>query len=214
MERSKLIPFSTIYGAGALHERHFDIAGPPGSPAPMSFTNPTPSDGSGAQFFHIRSLTNVRDNGRQAVMDLLNLNASLTSLNGSLTQFADVGLDVNRVMVVGVSYGGMVATVFVTVNQLAIAREALVGLTSQLAPVKGVVASGAGSQLWPMLVSSPTYGPVLEGALAAAGHAPGASKYERFLYAGQSAMDAADPVSFAGVLASLGVPILAQQIND
>ncbi|WP_062059139.1 hypothetical protein [Cellvibrio sp. OA-2007] len=213
VEKSQSIPFAALYGANAPHERHFNVAGVGGAPAPMNFTAPGVADGSGAQFINLGYLTNTRDNNRQAVMDLLNLNASLGGVNTEIRKSVTTGLDVNRVYVVGVSLGGILGSVFTTVNQMAIANDALVGLPSGLNPIRGLVASAAGTQVAQILVNSATFTPVINGGLAANGVNVGTSNYERFLYAAQSAMDAGDPVNYMQTLAALGVPTLVQQIN-
>ena len=214
VEKSQSIPFAALYGANAPHERHFNVAGSGGAPAPMNFDSPGATDGSGAQFINLGYLTNTRDNNRQAVMDLLNLNASLSSVNTEMRKFLNTGLDVNRVYVVGVSLGGILGSVFTTVNQLAISNDAMAGLTSNLNPVRGLVASSAATQVAQVLVNSATFAPVINNGLAAGGVNVGTSNYERFLYAAQSAMDAGDPVNYAQTLATLGVPTLVQQINN
>lgn len=213
VEKSKLIPFAVLYGANAPHERHFNVAGSGGAPAPMNFDTPGTTDGSGAQFINLGYLTNTRDNNRQTVMDLLNLNASLSGVNTEMLKSVATGLDLNRVYVVGVSLGGILGNVFTTVNQLAIANDAQVGLPSNLNPVRGLVTSGAGTQVAQILVNSATFAPVINNGLAASGVNVGTSNYERFLYAAQSAMDSGDPVSYMQTLAALGVPVLVQQIN-
>src|SRR5690606_30390838 len=106
---------------------------------------------------------------RQAVMDLLNLNASIGNINTEVRKFNPVGLDVNRVNVVGLSLGSMLGTVFVSVNQAAIQADAQAGLSSSLKPIRGLVASAPGAQVSQILVNSPTFGPVINNGLAAAG---------------------------------------------
>ncbi len=214
VEKSAVIPFATLYGDNAPHERHFNVAGSGGAPAPMNFETPGASDGSGAQFINLGFLTNTRDNNRQAVMDLLNLNASLASVNTEMLKTVSTGLDLNRVYVVGVSLGGILGSVFTTVNQLAIANDAQLGLTSNLNPIRGLITSAAGTQVAQILVNSATFAPVINGGLGASGVMVGTTNYERFLYAAQSAMDAGDPVNYMETLAQLGVPVLVQQINN
>lgn len=213
VEHSQLIPFSAIYGANAPHERHFNVAGAGGAPAPMNFTAPSASDGSGSQFINLGYLPNTRDNNRQTVMDLLNLNASLTEINDQVKDIAVPGLDLDRVYVVGVSLGGILGSVFTTVNELAISNDAKLGLTSTLNSIKGLAVSAAGAQVSQILVNSMTFAPIINSGLSANGVAPGSSNYERFMYAAQSTVDSGDPVNFAPILAQLGVPVLVQQIN-
>lgn len=206
--------FATIYGADAPHERHFNVAGPGGAPAPMNFTTPTANDGSGAQFTNLGYLLNTRDNNREAVIDLLNLNASLKGLDTDFVQAQGAKLNLGNVNVVGHSLGGILSSVFTTVNQVAIANEAKLGLASNLNPVRSLVASVAGTQVAQILVNSATFAPVINGGLAKAGVNVGTSNYEKFMYAAQSAVDAGDPVNFAQILATLQVPVLLQQVKN
>lgn len=213
-EHSLSIPFAALYGASAPRERHFGIAGTPGVPVPMNFPAPGPNDGSGAQFINLPHLTVTRDHSRQAVVDLLNLNASLGDLNTVVQGFGGVtGLDLNRVSVVGVSLGGILGSVYATVNQLAIANDATVGLASPLRPIRTLVANVAGTQVSQILMRSASFAPVINNGLATFGVVPGSSAYERFFHAAQSAVDSADPVNYMQTLASLGVPVLLQQVN-
>lgn len=119
VEKAQLINYTAIYGENAPHERHFNVAGA-GAPAPMNFGTPTSSDGSGAQFTNLGYLANTRDNNREGVIDLLNLNASLKGINEDFLTDLAVSLDLNNVHVVGVSLGGILSTVFTSVNQSAI----------------------------------------------------------------------------------------------
>lgn len=206
--------FAALYGADAPHERHFNIAGAGGAPAPMNFAAPTASDGSGAHFTNLGYLLNTRDNNRQAVLDLLNLNASLKGLDTDFVQAQGVKLNLNKVNVVGHSLGGILGTVFTSVNQVAIANEAKLGLTANLNPVRSFVASVAGTQVAQVLVNSATFAPVINAGLAKAGVQAGTSNYEKFMYAAQSAMDSGDAVSFVQLLPSLKIPVLLQQVKN
>jgi hypothetical protein len=187
--------FAPLYGADAPSERHF------GDPA-----------GSGGQFINLAVLNNTRDNMRQSVMDLLNLNASLDSISTTLGDAGLGTLDTSNVKAVGASLGGIVGTVFTTVNQMAIGAEGSVGFASNLKPLSGLVVSAGGSQLTQILNNSQTFGPVIEAGLSAAGVQKGTTNFERFLYVAQSAVDSGDPVNFAETLGSLGVPVLVQQV--
>lgn len=196
VESSPLIPFGALYGANAPRERFFNDPG-----------------GSGAQFINLTNLVNTRDNLRQGVMDLLNLNASLDALSDQLDAQNLGVLDTSSIKVVGASLGGMVATVMTTVNQMAIGAEMQATFASNLKPISGLAASVAGTQLTQILLNSDTFGPVIRGGLQAAGVVPGTTNFERFIYAAQSTVDSADPVNFAATLEALGVPVLLQQVN-
>lgn len=214
VEKSQIISFSTVYGDNAPHERHFNVAGPGGAPAPMNFTTPTAYDGSGAQFTNLGYLANTRDNNREAVIDLLNLNASLKGINEDFLLGLSVSLDLNKVYVVGMSLGGIIGTTFTSVNQAAIANDALVGLPSNLNPIRGIVVASAGTQVAHIIINSATFGPIINAGLAAGGVKVGTSSYEKFVYAAQSTLDSGDAVSFAQTLAAQGVPVLVQQIKN
>jgi dienelactone hydrolase len=205
---------SAIYGENTPHERHFNVAGAAGVPAPMNFTAPTANDGSGAQFVNLGYFTNTRDNLRQAQVDMLNLNASLGNIDTALKAFLSVGIDRANVYVVGMSLGGIVSTNFVTANQLAIGNESLLGITPVLNPIKGMVISASGTQVTQIMVNSATFGPSIKAGLAAAGVNDGTSNYERFLYAIQSIVESGDPVSFSQALSGTTVPVLLQQVKN
>lgn len=224
---------SPLYGstvAAALRERHFDetlnsynpSTCPSGSltpvPAAMNFSSPNCYDDSGSLFINLSNLQNTRDNLKEGVQDLLNLNASLSTL-GAKDLDADGTADFNlgKVYVIGVSLGAMVSTTFTAVNQLAIAQDMAAGFTPNLNPVKGLVASAGGSQLTQILLNSPTFGPTIRAGLSAAGATTGSSSRASFLNVAQATVDSADPVNFAGILGSgalgaLNVPTLAQMI--
>jgi pimeloyl-ACP methyl ester carboxylesterase len=180
----------------------------------MNFDAPTANDGSGAQFTNLGYLLNTRDNNREAVMDLLNLNASLKGLDADFVQAQGAKLNLGNVNVVGHSLGGILGSVFVTVNQVAIANDAKIGLPSNLNPIRSLVASVAGTQVAQVLVNSATFSPVINAGLSKAGVNVGTSNYEKFMYAAQSAVDSGDPVNFAQLLSTLKIPVLLQQVKD
>ena len=192
-------------------------------------------------FINLGVLTNTRDNLRQSVMDLLNLNASLEGIGQALEDGDMVGLDISDVKVVGVSLGGIIGATYATVNQLAIAADgqlaeeaATPAFASKLKPLSGLVVSSGGGQLTQLLNNSEAFGPSIKGGLAAAGVMEGSSDFEKFLYVAQSTVDSGDPVNFSEVLAgapscdpakaqagdypsiltcgSLTIPVLVQQI--
>ncbi len=213
VEHSQLIPFAALYGDNAPRERHFNVAGSGGAPAPMNFASPGTSDGSGAQFINLGYLANTRDNNRQAVMDLLNLNASLASVNAQAQAIGGPGLNLDRVYLVGMSLGSILGSVFAAVSEQAILADAQVGLDANLHLIRGLVASTPGTQVSQILVNSQTFAPVINAGLGAAGVQPGTTNYERFMYAAQSLVDSGDPVNFLPILRQQNLPVLVQQVN-
>ncbi|WP_290500386.1 hypothetical protein [Alcanivorax sp.] len=206
--------YPALYGDAAPRERHFNVAqSETAQPVEMNFDAPTELDRSGAWFVNLGNLTNTRDNLRQAVMDLLNVNASLDAIAAQdLDDDADPGtllFDKSKLYVVGHSLGSIVGSVFATVNEQA---RGLDGVDSNLNPIKGLVVSAGGSQLSQILNNSSTLGPTIKAGLAANGVEEGTTNYERFLYVAQSTVDSGDPVNFAQALGALDVPVLVQQI--
>lgn len=197
-----------------LHERHFDqtLNTGTGAPAAMNFGTPNGYDDSGSLFINLRNLQATRDNLKESVQDLLNLNASLGSVS-ALNLDATGGNDLNlgKVYVIGVSLGGIVGTTFSTVNQLAIAKEAEQGFAANLNPIKGLLVSAGGSQLTQVLINSPTFEPIISAGLGPTA-AAGTAARESFLNVAQATVDSADPVNFAGVLDALNVPTLVQMM--
>lgn len=196
-------------------ERHFEIAQTAlGTPAAMNFGATT--DGSGAWFINLANLQNSRDNLRQAVMDLLNLNATLGSIDSD--DDGDADFDTDSVSVVGVSLGGMVATTFTTVNQAVLAGEAQLNAATmgafpvRLNSIDALVASVAGGQLTRILENSLSFGPRILAGLHSAGAVPGTSNYEKFMFVAQTMVDSGDPLNFASTLSTMGVPVLIQEI--
>lgn len=203
----------------SANERHFEIAqiasGPyAGAALAMDFGGT--ADGSGAWFINLANLQNSRDNLRQAVMDLLNLNATLASIDSD--NDGDADFDTDNVSVVGVSLGGMVATTFTTVNQAVLAGEAQLNAATgdsfavRLNSIKALTASVAGGQLTRILENSLSFGPRILGGLHGAGAIPGTSNYEKFMFVAQTMVDSGDPLNFASTLSTMGVPVLIQEI--
>lgn len=215
MERGALAAVYADENGPIARERHFEVVqGPTGAPQAMNFDNPTTGlDGSGTLFINLSHLPASRDNLRQAVMDLLNLNATLGDLKSHLGSAGfDGSLNLDQVYLVGISLGGIIGTTFATVNEMAIANDAQLQLPASLNSLKGVVVSTGGSQIVSVLRGSGAFGPRIDAGLAAAGITSGTTNYERFMYTAQSTVASGDPVNFAARLAALDVPVLVQQI--
>lgn len=219
--------WSTAYpSTDQPRERHFEVVQNPtsGAPQDMNLSSPSSSvDISGAWFINLGwptnpngnlgTLQNTRDNLREAVMDLLNLNASLGVISQlDLDSDTNNDLNLNKVSVVGVSLGSIVGSMFVTANQEAIAADQSAGLTSNLTPIKAAALSVGGSQLTQVLLNSPTFYPRIAAGLAAGGVVAGTTDFDRFIYTAQSTVASGDPVNFVQSLGNVGVPVLFQEV--
>jgi pimeloyl-ACP methyl ester carboxylesterase len=183
-------------GSGIRHAMDFD------GTVDTNGTDGTPSSGkSGSTIINLFNFTRSRDNIQQAVVDLLNLNASLGNID---TALGGNKLDLTNVFVAGHSLGAIFATTFVAVNN---DPKVLAGNTN-LNKVQGVILSNGGSQLTKLLENSPSFGPSILGSLAKAGLTQGSSNLEKYFSVLQAAIDSVDPVMTGGLLAETGTPIV------
>ncbi len=192
----------------SVEERHGNIdQGATGVRAAMDFdaSDMSVSGSSGSAFININNHTRSRDNLRQAVVDLLNLNASLGNLSAELKALpAATGLDLERVYLAGHSLGAIVATTFAAVNNDA---EVQAG-NSNLNEIQGVILANGGAHVSKLLENSPSYGPTIIGGLEAAGVQQGTASFEKFMYVIQSAIDVVDPANSGLHLAATDTPVV------
>ncbi len=161
---------------------------------------------SGSAFINLSNFTRTRDNVRQAVVDLLNLNASIEAVSDAVVAAgAALELDETKVFVAGHSLGAIVATTYAAVNN----SPAVLAANDSLNEVQGVILANGGANLTKLLENSPTFGPVVVGGLAASGVTQGTENFEKFMYVFQSAVDVADPANSGSMLAATDTPVVA-----
>ena len=149
-------------------------------------------DSSGTHFYNLQNLANSRDNLRQAVADLMILSNSLGSASG-------IALNVGDKSFVGHSLGGIVGTTLLSYD------------TSFTAGTLAMPGGGIAQ----LLANSQSFGPVINGGLAAAGIETGSAQYNQFLAAAQTMVDSGDPINHATSLAANGTAIhLIEVIGD
>jgi len=142
------------------------------------------ADSSGRHFINLSSLLTTRDNLRQAVADLMQLQSALPSVNLLDSSFNPEGaneIDGTQVAFVGHSLGGIVGGVFTKLMD----DE----LQSSVFAMAGVQASY-------LLAGSPVFGPEIVAGLGAQGVEAGSADFNQFLLAAQSVVDSADPVNY------------------
>jgi len=192
---------STVPGiAKTENERHFDFtANDANMPTAMTAT----SGESGSLFINLTNFTNSRDKNRQAVVDLLNVRASLGGLDFDGTAGAD--LDASSVYFAGHSLGTIVGAPFVAVANESNNPDDDIVAAQLLTPGAGIVR---------LLENSPAFAPeILGGLQAAAGLEQGDADLETFFNVFQAALDSADPINFAASLNASGSPVLLSQVN-
>ncbi len=191
---------STI-GAATVAERHFGLTKSAAGFTPTAVSSTDPAlNVSGSLFFNLIHLQTARDNLRQPVMDLLNLNASLATIDLD-DNVATTDIDVAQVHFTGHSLGGIVGTTFVATNNL---NGALNPVGNAALPlIKESVLGMAGSAIPRLLEASASFGPSIKGPITTPkedggfGLIDNEEAYNQLFYVFQGSLDSADPASFA-----------------
>ncbi|HPF14857.1 MAG TPA: hypothetical protein PLJ12_11350, partial [Planctomycetota bacterium] len=167
-------------------ERTFglDLVGPQGQPGPDGVV-----DASGTHYLNLSNLLVAQGNLAQSVSDLMHLMALLPSLD---YDGGGTDVDASRVHFVGHSLGGMMGIPF---------------LRQAGANIQSATLAMAGGGIAKLLDGSQSFGPILEGGLAAAGVLKGTPDYEAFLWGAQTIIDRTDPLLYAQAVGASGLPI-------
>ena len=193
-------------------------------------TNVEEAVGSSAQFFlNLVNLPAARDNNRQGVVDLLNLNASLVNLNAidldnfdgdgnPSTNLETAATDVNvqpdgsgsNVYYVGHSLGGILGTSLVTLVNGA-AQETTIG-NENIVPFTAAAFVTPGAGIAKLLENSPSIGARVLAGLGQSGLTQGTSNLELFFNVSQASLDSVEPHNFAGSLVESGTQVYLNEI--
>jgi hypothetical protein len=207
-----------------MNERHFGWGQTQNrTPTRMQYsTNAEEAVGSSAQFFlNLTNLPAARDNNRQGVVDLLNLNASLENLNpldidGNGTAGDDVNItdglaaNTSKVYFVGHSLGGILGTSFVALANNA-AQESVIG-NGNVVPFTAAALVTPGAGIAKLLENSPSLGSTILGGLAAGGLTQGTSNLELYFNVAQASLDSAEPHNFVAPLLASDIPVYINEI--
>ncbi|WP_221797847.1 hypothetical protein [Oceanobacter mangrovi] len=192
-----------------ISQRHFGLTSDSGTPTAVSASDAS-ANTSGSLYINFLRFQTTRDNTRQAVMDLMNLNASIPFMdidgdgNGTFNSAPD--FDADKIYFAGISLGGIVGTDFVSVNN-ANTTDFNSNGNSALNPIQAAAIGVAGGGLAKLLEGSATYGPVITGTLTGSfGLTEDGASYESLLYVYQATVDSSDPVNFAAQLTATGTP--------
>jgi pimeloyl-ACP methyl ester carboxylesterase len=189
-----------------LAERHENLAlNAAQQPVAMNFVAGEESGNSGDMFINLTNMQQTRDHIRQAVMDMLNLNASIANMDIDGAGAGD--LDEDNIHFVGHSLGAITGLTYAAVNN-AVANNAAIA-DKAVNPLKTVVLANPGGQLPKLLENSPSFSAaILPGLEAAAGLTQGMADLEKFFGVFQAPLDSADPVNFTDLLKSTNTPVL------
>jgi pimeloyl-ACP methyl ester carboxylesterase len=209
-------PFAAIIaGSGStfdgLAERHNNVA-KNAAQAPVAMTfEPDEERGnagtgnSGDFYINLLNMQQSRDHSRQAVMDMLNLNASIATMD--IDTGGDGDLDVTNLYFVGHSLGAITGLPMVAVNNSIVNDPTIV--TKEINLFKAAVLANPGGQLPKLLENSPAFSAqILPGLAAGAGLTQGMANLEKFFAVLQAPLDSVDPVNFTSLLKSTNTPVL------
>ena len=199
-------------------QRHFGLTINPLTLQPKAMTGT--GDQSGSLFIQLLSFQGTRDNMRQAVMDLMNLNASLDFMDFTDNN-AGTDFDVSKVHFVGHSLGAILGTTFVAVNNSVGSAAVTAGCTTcnaMLPNITTATLANGGGQVTKLLENSNIGTSLVIPGLAALGTnagldlGQGSSLFELTLQLFQATVDSADPINFAAKLKATNTPVLAFEI--
>lgn len=158
-----------------------------GAPGPDGKADP-----SGSHFINLQSLLTSRDNLREGVADLVQLEHAMGGISYDGQPGGD--FDTSKISFVGQSLGAMVGTVFMGVDP----------------HVKVALLNVPGGGIARLIDGSASIGPQIHAGLAQAGVQQGTPAYDQFMMAAQTAVDSGDPINFAPFTA--GKSLLLQEV--
>ncbi|WP_370315736.1 hypothetical protein [Thalassolituus sp.] len=199
-----------VIGGETLKQRHFGLTAAADGATPTAVTG-AETDASGSLYISFLHFQTTRDNNRQAVMDLLNLNASLSSMDID-NDSGTTDFDTSKVYFAGVSLGSTIGMQFVAVNNANVANN------SVLNPIQKAVFGVPGGGLPKLLENSQTFGSSITNALTnpdSFNLTQGGESYESLLYVYQATVDSADAINFAAQLKATATPFtLIESVGD
>jgi hypothetical protein len=202
-------------GGATVAERHFGLTDDGTFTPTGASSTDADKNKSGSLFFNLIHLQTARDNLRQAVMDLLNLNASLASFDIDGDSDAK-DIDISKVHYIGHSLGGIVGTTFVATNNLNGLTVIGDGPTylnpngnGALPLIKSSVFGMPGSAIPRLLEASTNFGPTIKTPITTPtanggfGLTENSESYNQLFYVFQGSLDSADPASFAQAMSQI-----------
>ncbi len=145
----------------------------------------TTSGAQSGQYFFSANMFASRDNLRQSVLDLIQVKQAVNKIGAAVPAISlpdDIKIDATKVSFFGISLGGILGSMFMTVSP---------DVTSGVLNVPG----GGLIDILMMTETDTIKQPILD-ALAAKGINPGTPEFAQFLFLGQLILDQGDPIAY------------------
>jgi len=147
----------------------------------LDVINPPAIDSSGSHFINLTSLLTSRDNLREGAADLITFERSVSNAVVANAGNAKMFL-AGQTHYLGHSLGAIVGAVFL-------------GVVPATDVSTGTLAN-PGGDLSQLLITSPSFAPVINAGLEAQGLVPGTTLYSQFFRDSQNVIDAGDPINY------------------
>ncbi len=174
---------------------------------------------SGDFFINLESFQSMRDNLRQSVLDILNLNASLDFMDFDGNAGMDFDTSNTKVHLIGHSLGAILSVNVAAVNNRVGSSVANCTTCNVMLPeIATVTLANPGGGVVSLLENSLAFGETIVTGIEALGTASGLDLAQgSFLYEltkniAQATVDSGDPINFASSLAATATPVLAYQM--
>lgn len=194
----------------SVQERHFGITyNPQGTTDATTYLSTDAAPSSGSLFINLSHFQNTRDHLKQAVMDQLNVIASLGDMDVDQNASNGPDFDTDHVYLVGHSLGAMVG--------LTTAAVANISTRADIPRIQATAILNGGGQLTRLLENSPNteFGaPVILAGLAASGLNQNTKNYESYFNVFQGIIDSGDPINFAAQLTATGTPSYFMEMTN
>lgn len=191
-----------------ISERHFNVTrDDQGNVIPMQWDGINgPVGNSGSTFMNFGNFISQRDRMRQAVSDLLNLNASLKNID--IDGDGQPDFDTSQVYFVGHSLGGILGMPFVAVNN----NPQVQKFNTELPKIRAAGLLTTGAAIPKLLENSPSFRPTIAKAFASMNLEFGSAALEQYLYRMQNVIDGADSINFAALLKQSNTPLYMAEV--
>ncbi len=194
-----------------IAERHFDITAAADGVTPIAMDYSAEIGSSGSLFINLTNFENARDNLRQMILDLMNLNASIPTMD--IDDDGEPDFDPSRVYLIGQSLGGIDGLSAVALNN----SDATQAFSEVDLPfINAAAGLNTGGGITRLLTNSQSFSVSVLGGLSLASDElqQGRSGLETYFSVFQGLLDSTDVLNYASMLSdeNSGTGILLTEI--